>query len=113
MVGLDAASDLDRLVPAPELVDVARQVAAEEGETDAGEALVGAQLQRDELARVGGRRKPDHQRVVGGRSEDTRGDVGDLHLPASRAYATPHVAREVGWQTTCSPRRRTASRSSP
>src|SRR5262249_56334318 len=53
---------------------------AEEGEPDADQPLVGAQLEQHELARVGGRGQPDHERVVGGGGGGPRGDGGGLHF---------------------------------
>jgi len=53
--------------------------AAEKGEAHTNQALVRAELQRDELARVGGLGQTDHQGIVGRRAQDPRGDVGDLH----------------------------------
>ena len=41
---------------------------AEEGEADTDEPLVGAELQRDELARVLGGGQAHHERIVGGRA---------------------------------------------
>ena len=51
----------------------------EEGEADAHETLVRPQLERDELAGVGGRGQADDERVIGGRAEHAGRDVGDLH----------------------------------
>ena len=49
-------------------------------------ALVGAQLERDELARVGGGGQADDERVVGRRAQDAGGDVGDLHWALLMGY---------------------------
>ena len=56
-----------------------RERAAEERDADPGEPLIRAELERDELTRVGGRGKADDERVVGRRAQHPRGDVRDLH----------------------------------
>jgi hypothetical protein len=56
-----------------------RERAAEEGHPDPDEPLVGPELQRDELAGIGGRGQTDDERIVGGRAEHASRRVGDLH----------------------------------
>ena len=76
-----------------------RQRAAEEGEADAGQSLIGAELEGDEVA--GGIAVVDahDQRVVGGGADQTRGDVADLHR-------SPPRERRVGGGTVRRRRRR-------
>src|SRR5262249_5226969 len=52
---------------------------AEERQTEAYRALAGAELERDERARVGRGRQAHHERVVGRRAKHAGGHVGDLH----------------------------------
>src|SRR5256886_842923 len=79
-----------------------RERAAEEGQADAHQPLVGAQLEGDELARVGRGGQADHERVVGGGTQHTRGDVGDFHgrLAASSGVPGRHPSPGCGATTT-------------
>src|SRR3989475_13054414 len=95
-----------------------RQRAAEEGQGQADEALVGAQLERDELPRVRRRGKADNERVVGRGPQHTRGDVSDLHRwPRARlAISTVFFSmskRRVSLVSTSPPVTRTKNVSSP
>ena len=51
---------------------------------DADHALVGLQLERDELARVVALRQTDHQRIVSRAVDDPTPISGDLHSPTNR-----------------------------
>ena len=53
--------------------------AAEERQAEAHRALIGAELEGHELARVGRRGQAHHERVVGRRAQRAGGHVGDLH----------------------------------
>src|SRR5439155_16995625 len=70
----------------------------EEGQADAPQPVVGAQLEGDELARVGRGGQADDGRVVGRGTQHTRGDVGDLHgrLAGSSGLTGRHTTTASG-----------------
>src|SRR6185503_241865 len=82
-----------------------RERAAEEREPEPGQALVGAELDGDELARVGGGGQPHHQRVARRGAQHMGLDVSDLHgqspLAAMAVYTTamrtPVTERLEAW----------------